>query len=93
MDKTFVTVGATNHSVNNREANDYYATDPIAIELLLDKEKFSDNVWECACGEGHLSKVLEEHGHQVYSTDLIDRGYGAGGSTSSKPISNTTAIS
>lgn len=79
MDKTFVTVGATNHSANNREANDYYATDPIAIELLLDKEKFSDNVWECACGEGHLSKVLEEHGHQVYSTDLIDRGYGAGG--------------
>lgn len=60
----FVTVGATNHSVMDREENDYYATDPIAIELLLDKEDFSENVWECACGEGHLSRVLEDHGGQ-----------------------------
>lgn len=26
-----------------------------------------------------MSKVLEEHGYNVYSTDLIDRGYGIGG--------------
>lgn len=36
-------------------------------------------MWEVACGEGHLSKRLEEYGHDVYSTDLIDRGYGIGG--------------
>lgn len=75
----FVTLGATNHSTTSRENNDYYATDPIALELLLEKEQFDEDVWECACGEGHLSKVLEEHGHRVYSTDLIDRGYGSGG--------------
>ena len=58
-----------------REKNDYYATDPRAMEQLLRFEKFNKNVWECACGEGNLSKVLKEHGYNVYSTDLIDRGY------------------
>lgn len=75
----FVTMGATNHSTTDRENNDYYATDPIAIELLLEKEQFSNKVWECACGEGHLSRALEEHGYDVVSTDLVDRGYGTGG--------------
>ena len=45
---------------------------------MLKVEKFSPNVWECACGEGHLAKVLENHGYNVKSTDLIDRGYGEG---------------
>ena len=57
----FSTVGASNHSVKEREQNDYYATDPVALELLLQKEQFSKNVWECACGEGHLSRVLEKN--------------------------------
>lgn len=78
-DKVFVTLGATNHSEYSRENNDYYATDPIAMELLLEKEQFSSKIWECACGAGHLSKVLEAHGYDVLSTDLIDRGYGQGG--------------
>ena len=60
------------------EPNDYYATEPRAIELLLDLESFSDHIWEPACGEGHLSKVLEKKGYNVYSTDLIERGYGIG---------------
>ena len=46
------------------------------MELLLEEESFSNTVWECACGEGHLAKVLEEHGFEVISTDLIYRGYG-----------------
>lgn len=33
-------------------------------------------VWECACGQGHISKVLESHGYEVISTDLVYRGYG-----------------
>lgn len=59
-----------------RQQNDYYATDPKAAELLLEQEKFHNTIWECACGEGHLAKVLEKHGHKVISTDLIYRGYG-----------------
>lgn len=75
----YKTLGASNHTANEREANDYYATEPKALELLLELEQFSPRVWECACGEGHLSKVLEKHGYSVASSDLIDRGYGAGG--------------
>ena len=77
--KLFASLGASNHYGSEREENDYYATDPIALELLLEKESFSPNVWECACGEGHLSEVLEAHGYSVTSTDLVDRGFGQGG--------------
>jgi len=77
--KLFVTLGASNHGGDSREQNDYYATDPIAMDLLLRRERFDKHVWECACGEGHLSRVLEKEGYDVVSTDLIDRGYGIGG--------------
>lgn len=72
----YTTLGASNHTEKERESNDYYATEPKAVELLLAEEKFSPVIWECACGEGHLSKVLEQHGFEVISTDLIYRGYG-----------------
>lgn len=75
---TFSTLGASSHSKNEREENDYYATDPIAIEKLLELESFS-NVWESACGEGHLSEVLKLNKIHGKSTDLIDRTYGVGG--------------
>jgi len=61
------------------EINDYYATEPRAVELLLEKEGFSQYIWEPACGEGHISRVLAAYGHHVESTDLIDRGYGISG--------------
>lgn len=70
------------HSVNQRsrtaEKNDYYATDPQAVKLLLNNECFNSNIWEPACGEGHISRVLESNGYNVFSTDLIDRGFGSG---------------
>lgn len=69
-------MGASNHTDKEREQNDYYATEPKAAKLLLEVEKFSPNIWECACGEGHLSKVFEDDGYIVKSTDLIYRGYG-----------------
>lgn len=71
----YKTLGASNHTVKEREANDYYATEPKAVELLLEQEKFSQWVWECACGEGHISEVLKANGYYVFSSDLIDRGY------------------
>ena len=72
-------LGASSHSAGEREANDYYATDPIAAEWLIRLENLDKNIWECACGEGHLAKVFEAHGYNVKATDLIDRGYGQGG--------------
>ena len=75
----FSTLGATNHFDSERQNEDYYATDPKAVKFLLELEKFKDMmVWECACGEGHLSKEMEEMGFEVFSTDLIDRNYGNG---------------
>ena len=62
-----------------REKNDFYATDSFAIKIMADKLKeigVSNNLWECACGKGHLSKPLIELGYDVLSTDIIDRGYG-----------------
>ena len=78
---TYITLGASNHTDKEREVNDYYATDPIAIDALINdgKAEISNNVWECSCGEGHLSKRLLDYGYNVTSTDLIDRGYGIGG--------------
>lgn len=58
-----------------REQNDFYATKPEAVQDLLNHEKFVQDVWEPACGEGNISKVLKNNGYNVYSTDLIDRGY------------------
>jgi hypothetical protein len=49
----FKTLGASNHTDKQRQNEDYYATDPIAAELLLKVEKFSPRIWECACGEKH----------------------------------------
>jgi hypothetical protein len=75
--KTIKTLGATNLSDREREINDFYATDPRAIPALLEKETFN-NVWECACGQGHLAKELDKKGILAKATDLIDRGYGDG---------------
>lgn len=71
----YKTLGASNHTDKQREKDDYYATDPIAIDKLLTVERLWQNVWECACGAGHLSERLKEHGYNVLSTDIVDRGY------------------
>ena len=72
----FATLGASNHSEESRELNDFYATEPKAVELLLQREKFSSAIWEPACGQGHISKILLAHGYTVISSDLVNRGYG-----------------
>ena len=83
MDKDWVgdkqsvmaTLNASNHSKKDRVKNDYYATPPLATTRLLEVERF-ENVWEPACGEGHISMVLKKNGMDVISSDIADRGYG-----------------
>lgn len=75
----FTTLGASNHTDKEREVNDYYATDPKAVDALVGAYELPRKIWECACGEGHLAKRLVELGYEVEATDLIDRGYGKGG--------------
>ena len=75
----YKTLGASNHTDEDRQEDDYYATHPSAAKMLLDLERFSNNIWECSCGQGHLSKVFQEAGYNVKSTDLVDRGFGEAG--------------
>lgn len=73
----YTNLGASNHSLGIREENDFYATEPKAAELLLDVVPELNNIWECACGQGHLAKVFGNVDKLGKATDLIDRGYGA----------------
>lgn len=69
-------LGATSHSENEREQHDYYATDPLALEILLHYIKLPPMVWESACGEGHLAKViLNRTNSTVICSDKYERGY------------------
>ena len=51
MDKSVIyrTMGASNHTQESRVEQDFYATDPKAVELLLAQEKFSKCILEPAC--------------------------------------------
>lgn len=67
---------------HGRNAADFYATPPECTAVLLENYGGmfrNGRVWEPACGDGAISKVLEADGLDVVSTDLHDRGYGEGG--------------
>lgn len=69
----FTQIGASNHSLGQREENDYYATEPKAAILLMEVENFNSNIWECACGEKHLAKEFIKSGYNVRCSDIINR--------------------
>ena len=58
--------------------DDFHETPRMAIKALLAVETFIGPIWEPACGLGAISTILEEHGHTVVSTDLVERGFGIG---------------
>lgn len=69
------TIGASSHTNEERQKDDYYATDPIAVDKLLMVEMPNRSIWEPACGGGHLSERLKQYGYNVMSSDIIERGY------------------
>lgn len=73
---TFTTLGASNHCDHDRADEDYYATEPAATEWLCKLEQFNHDVWEPACGQGHIAEELKKAGYNVRATDLVNRGYG-----------------
>lgn len=58
---------------------DFFPTPSWATFALIDNESFHGDIWECACGNGAMSKVLSETGQVVESSDLYDRGFGEAG--------------
>ncbi|HEY4043332.1 MAG TPA: hypothetical protein VGM32_16005 [Rhodopila sp.] len=62
-----------------REGRDFYATPAWVTAALLRHVRLRGPVWEPCCGDGAMSTVLAEHGYDVVSTDLVDRGFGQPG--------------
>ncbi len=58
------------------EGPDFFPTPAWATHALIDNEAFEGEIWESACGNGAMSKVLETVSRTVISSDLYDRGYG-----------------
>jgi len=63
----------------NRADGDFYPTPSHVTKDIYEYEVFVGNIWEPACGDGAMSKVLERAGYDVISSDLYDRGYGETG--------------
>lgn len=72
----FRIIGASNHAIHKRESNDYYATNPSCASDLLKVLPELDNIWEPACGEGHLARIFQEHNKLQKASDIIGRNYG-----------------
>ncbi len=54
-----------------RRALDFYPTPPEATKALMNFLKLDPCVvWEPACGDGSMSKVIEGYGHTVISSDI-----------------------
>jgi hypothetical protein len=64
---------AGGNPIRGRVENDYYATPKEATLAILEKEEIIYPALEPACGQGHISELLEKY--KTESCDLIDRGY------------------
>ena len=61
-------VGDSDH----RQNSDFYVTPPGVTEALFEREKFDGWVWECACGNGSMSQVIERYNY-CYSSDIRNK--------------------
>ena len=53
-----------------KRKGDFYETPTWATEALFEKEKFIGSVWECACGYGAMSNVIQKY-NKCISTDIM----------------------
>ncbi|HDZ73682.1 MAG TPA: class I SAM-dependent methyltransferase [Aurantimonas coralicida] len=86
MDPTTPTLPRPHQGIDYRRTQrdraecDFYVEPAWAVEALLDVEGFAGRIWDPACGEGTIPKVLEARGYlSVIATDPIDHGYGITG--------------
>ena len=69
------TLGASNHTNEEREQDDFYATDPDAVDKLLSVEILNPYIWEPAVGGGHLALRLSNNGYVVFASDIKERDF------------------
>jgi hypothetical protein len=82
MDPTYNLNGGFKPTVKrfaDLDGPDFFPTPGWATHALIDNERFDGEIWECACGNGAMSVVLETTGLPVISSDLHERGYGETG--------------
>lgn len=82
MDATYHITGSPKPTLKrfaDLDGPDYFPTPQWATHALIDNETFEGDIWECACGDGAMSQVLETTGRSVFSSDLYSRPYGESG--------------
>lgn len=65
---------------HGRVEYDFYATNPKAVDMLLDKHEFGKNIktiLEPCVGQGHIIDAVKKHYTDTYITvlDIVNRGY------------------
>lgn len=80
---TIATALVKAQKAHKRKAADFYPTPPDVTAALMEFlfTPKSQYIWEPACGDGAMARVIEAFGHAVTSTDLRDEPsiYGTGG--------------
>src|SRR5690242_1329414 len=81
-----------------RRERDAYFTEPWVTRALLDAVLLTRppswsspsqcTVWEPACGDGRMARVIAERGYPVVATDIADWGYGRPGVDFLDPLSS-----
>jgi len=68
----------TSNGKDKRRELDFYPTPPEVTIALMDFLKLDPDIqiWEPACGQGEMSKVLQTYVKYVQSSDIGDYGYG-----------------
>ena len=60
---------AGGNSSSEKAENDFYATDPKTVDLFMERalkdglfqDMQNQKIWECACGNGNIAKVLKSY--------------------------------
>lgn len=71
----FTTLGASSHTQNERASKDFYATEPRCAGELIEVYPKINNIWECACGNGHLAEEFRALGLLGRTSDIEVREY------------------
>jgi hypothetical protein len=82
MDATYQLSGGFKPTIKrfaDLDGPDFFPTPAWATYALIDNENFSGEIWESACGNGAMSRVLDKTKCTVVSSDLYDRGFGEAG--------------
>lgn len=71
---------ANSSTNNNRRKLDFYPTPPDVTHALMQFLAMEQcHIWEPACGDGAMAKVIAEYRHDIWASDIRETGYGNGG--------------